>query len=198
MFSCPLCGSSAGSTKISGSGNVSSRRVVFPADFVKIPEPYTFWIPATIRAMSSRSIPEFTTAGAACVSCPVRTAGKTTTAVWRNFPAGSSVSAVRFPGAMNCLCRGEQQPVYGWVRMSTEGGSPQSRTTTKKKHSRGCYSTEFFAKLFSKKASIKHAQRGVRDSSLSLQSFLSRERKRRGAGHFVSLPSNSPPSRAFP
>jgi len=47
----------------------------------------------------------------------------------------------------------------------------------RKKHSRGGYSTEFFAKLFSK-ASIKHAQRGVRDDPLSLPSFLSRERKR--------------------
>jgi len=62
--------------------------------------------------------------------------------------------------------------------MSTEGGSPQNRTTPKKEKTSGCFSTEFFAKLFFKKASIKHAQRGVRDDSFSLPSFLFCKRKR--------------------
>jgi len=46
----------------------------------------------------------------------------------------------------------------------------------------------FLPSFFPKKASIKHAQRGVRDDPLSLPSFLSRERKRaRRSAFFAKL-----------
>ena len=42
----------------------------------------------------------------------------------------------------------------------------------RKKHSRGCYSTEFFAKLFSKKASIKPRQRSGATVRFLCQAFF--------------------------
>ncbi|MBE6359774.1 MAG: hypothetical protein E7057_11105 [Lentisphaerae bacterium] len=56
------------------------------------------------------------------------------------------------------------------VERSTEG--------IKKKNPVDVTPRSFLPSFFPKKASIKHAQRGVRDNPLSLPSFLSRERKR--------------------
>ena len=60
----------------------------------------------------------------------------------------------------------------------------------RKKHSRGCYSTEFFAKLFSK-ASIKPRQRsGATVRFLCLAFFLAKES---GEGRDTSFPSPQTP-----
>ena len=83
------------------------------------------------------------------------------------------------------------------VEHATEGINLYREQSFRKKKNPAGVTPQGFCQAFLKSVD-QAATSERRDSSLSLPSFLSRERKRRGVGHCVSLPSNSPPSRVFP